>query len=181
MIQNLDSLIQSESLIATKQKFYSPEYVKAITEFMHKSKEETIDTSYIIKKRTVLIFLLLYATQLDIEDILSLKIHDLKNILKKGYTILNYTKENKKKYLLMLNDCINIKDFDFLYNDLINFKKDNHFLFSSILNPNQKLRKKNILMSVESYCVELENDQSIEFNFKDFINSNIFQVVTYPV
>lgn len=96
MIQNLNSLIQSEPLISKKKEFYSPNYITAITEFTNKVKDETTDTNYIIRKRTALIFLLLYATQLDIEDILSLRIHDLKSILDKGYTILNYTKENKK-------------------------------------------------------------------------------------
>lgn len=64
---------------------------------------------------------------------------------------------------------------------MLKLKKSNNYLFSSILNPNQKLRKKNILNVLESYCLELQNDQSIEFNFNNFLNSNIFQVVTYLV
>lgn len=85
----------------------------------------------------------------------------------------------KKKYLLALNNIINIKEFNFLYSDLLKLKQDDHLLFSSVLNPYQKLRKHNIMTSLNSFCLKLNKENNINFNLNNFIDSNIFQIINY--
>jgi hypothetical protein len=170
-----------DPLITSKQQYYDIKYIEAIESFLIQFENKTEDKNYLIKKLSAFIFLLLYVTQLDINDILTLKKHDLTSILKKGYTILNYTKKDKKKYLLKLNNTINIKEFSFLYEDLLKLKEDDHLLFSSVLNPYQKLRKNNILISLNNFCLELNKKNDINFDLNDFLNSNIFSIINYNI
>lgn len=165
----MNNLLKDEELISLKQNFYTSEYINAIKKYIYQIQDENDITKYTIKKRTALIFLLIYLTQLDLEDILNLQVNDLKNILENKYSLINVDNPNKRTFVVLLNSCICIKEFSFLYNKILKLKKPNHLLFSSTFNYTQKLRKKNVLITLESFCLELQREQVILFNLNLFL------------
>ena len=100
------------------------------------------------------------------EEILNLKVKHLQSLIKDNYCIFFY----KKRYLIVPLIDLDIKNFSFLYNDLIKNKLNDDYLFSSLIDNKTKLRKNNVIISLKEFYMELKIKHNLKLNLIDLIN-----------
>jgi len=135
-----------------KEKNIKKNYAFILFNKIHNSKNSRIIFKYLKQvdseergssftfKRTCFVFLLLYLTKISLEEILYLKVKNLKDLI--NYNSSYFLVNKKNYYLDIQNFYLKLKDFSFLYEDLIKNKSVEDWVFTSLNNKKIKIKKK---------------------------------------